>query len=195
MKDDFAHIKKTWHLHADMPVPNYEQLQSEIAHLRRQKKNRVMLWSSAVILFSVFIIGYVVYTDELNSIYKSISEFILLFTSIYLFGYSWKTINRQKKEYLLNSRDFIRSLSEREKSDIRTPVFKGCLCVSFLMIALFFYFLDDLLLSPNGLLVSGVVLVAGLVLLWGIVKPVYGKRINETFVHRINIILKQLNAS
>lgn len=117
------------------------------------------------------------------------------YEAFYLFGYSWKTINRQKKEYLLNSRDFIRSLSEREKSDIRTPVFKGCLCVSLLMIALFFYFLDDLLLFPKGLLVSGVVLAAGLVLLWGIVKPVYGKRINETFVHRINIILKQVNVS
>ncbi|WP_188508138.1 hypothetical protein [Parapedobacter pyrenivorans] len=196
MRTDFERIKKAWHGRDGLVLADYNRLQTEIAYLRKQKKNRLLLWSSAVIVCSVLMVCYVVYTDELNSIYKSISEYIILFTSIYLFGYSWKSITKQKKEYLLNSLDFMKGIAYREMKRKHVESLTGCICLSLFMIASFFYFLDKFLQSQRSSIISIATLLGALAILWAILKPAYEKRRtrkHETFLRRIDSILKNSN--
>ncbi|MDX3914507.1 MULTISPECIES: hypothetical protein [Olivibacter] len=179
MNDSFEQLKNTW-LSVDRDlVPGFTEVQDEIVHLRKQKRNRILVWYMLVILFSLVVIGYVIYTDKLNNIYKSISEFILLFTSIYLFSNSWKNITRQKKEYLLSNLAFIKSLSINESKRAGKQVLITCTCTSLFMISLFFHFLDDLLNSPEHFLMGLSSLLILMVIVWKVLKPISDKRISE----------------
>jgi len=91
MKDNFDDIKDIW-FSGDHQAPGIETVKKEILLLRKQKKEQMIRWYSGMVGFSFFIISYVIYTDELNSIYKSVSEFILLFTGSFLLYDSWKSI-------------------------------------------------------------------------------------------------------
>ncbi|MEH6307810.1 hypothetical protein RYH73_19305 [Olivibacter sp. CPCC 100613] len=179
MNDSFEQLKNTW-LSVDRDlVPDFTEVQDEIAHLRKQKRNRILVWYILVILFSLVVIGYVIYTDNLNNIYKSISEFILLFTSIYLFSNSWKHITRQKKEYLLSNLDFIKNLSINESKRAGKQVLITCACTSLFMISLFFHFLNDLLHSPEYFLMALSSLLILIVVVWKVLKPIGDKKISE----------------
>ena len=84
MNDNFNQLKSRWHSLDESLLPNFEDLQKEIEKMKRDQKKKIVRWYSAILIFSIITFGYVIYTDELNSIYKSISEFILLFVSLFI---------------------------------------------------------------------------------------------------------------
>lgn len=194
MNDPFDQIKNLWFsVNPDM-LPDLENLQAEIAQLRKQKKSRLLLWYSGLIAFSVLVMMYVIYTDELNSLYQSISEFILLFTSVFLFRNAWKNITAQKREYLLNNRDFIESIAGNEKTKKRGQVREYCICVSLLILSVFLYFLKDMLVSEKLLIAGLILLLASNVTLWLLLKPYYEKTIiaeNQMLISRIEKLLTE----
>lgn len=167
----------TWLSVDESLFPDFEKVQNEIAHLRTQKRNRILLWYSGVILFSMLIIGYVIYTDELYDIYKSISEFILLFTSIYLFRNAWKSINQHRKEYLLSNVDFIKTTREDQLKSARRQILINSVCASLIMLSLFFYFLNDQLSSQKDFLILLSVFIIGNIIVWLLLKPLFEKKI------------------
>lgn len=192
MNDDFDPIRNLWRsVNPDM-LPGLEDLQAEIAQLRKQKKNRLVLWYSGVIAFSVLVIIYVIYTDELNSSYQSISEFILLFTSVFLFRNAWKSITAQKREYLLSNREFIESISAKELKEKQGRIRQYCICISLLTLSGFLYFWDDLQASGKLLACGLALLAAANAALWLFLKPSYVKKVtarNRALVSRIEKLL------
>lgn len=194
MNDPFDQIKNLWFsVNPDM-LPDLENLQAEIAQLRKQKKSRLLLWYSGLIAFSVLIMMYVIYTDELNSLYQSISEFILLFTSVFLFRNAWKNITAQKREYLLSNRDFIESIAGNEITKKRGQVREYCICVSLLTLSVFLYFLKDMLVSEKLLIAGLILLLVANATLWLLLKPYYEKTItaeNQILISRIEKLLTE----
>lgn len=192
MNDHFDQIKDIWlSVNPDMQ-PGLGDLQSEIAQLRKQKKKRLLLWYSGVIAFSVLVTVYVIYTDELNSPYQSLSEFILLFVSVFLFRNAWKNITAQKREYLLSNREFIECISAKEINKKYIPIRQYCICLSLLMMAGFLYFSEDLAGSGRLMTTGLVLLAAAYAVLWLLLKPYYEKRIiaeNQALVSRIEKLL------
>jgi len=79
MSNDFDDIKKIWLTVATNQDAEFKNLEKSIHLLRKNRKQNIYYWSISMILFSLMIFVYVVYTDKLDSIYESISEFILLF--------------------------------------------------------------------------------------------------------------------
>lgn len=192
MNDPFDDIRSIWFSVNMLPEP--DTLHVEIARLRKQKKNRLLLWYSALIVFSVTVILYVLYTDELNSIYRSLSEFILLFTAVYLFRHAWKNITAQKKEYLLSNRDFIESISGAGIRKKYIQVREYCICTSLFLVSGFLYVLDDMLASERKLITGLALFAAAIAALWLLLKPYYEKRIvNRDLASRIEKLLKEYN--
>lgn len=190
--DPFDQIKKIWFSENPDMVPELETLQAEIIQLREQKKRRLMLWYSGLIAFSALVMAYVIYTDELNDLYRSASEFILLFTSVFLFRNSWQNITAQKKEYLLSNRDFIESLSGKERRQGRVRAY--CICASLLTLSVFLYFLKDMLASETLLIAGLVLLPAANTALWLLLKPHYEKKTaarNRALTSRIEKLLAE----
>lgn len=177
MNKDISALKKTWQSFEVDPDESFDEFSQALQHWRKRKRWIVILWSIAVILFSGVCFVYIIYTDDLNSIYKSISEIILLLISFYLFGYSWSRITREQKEYLSNSTDFIRILPDIHMRQGQRELMIFCTVTTFFLIAVFLYFLDSLLHSPfRAILSSGVLLIlVGIV--WTILKKTLWKRI------------------
>src|SRR5690606_9967024 len=116
---------------------------------------------------------------ELNSMSKSISEIILLVISVHLFGYSWRRINRERKEYLSNSTDFIRTLPDIHMKQGQRDLMMFCIVTTLFLIAVFLYFLDSLLPSPFCIILSSILLLIVSGILWTILKPILWKRIKR----------------
>lgn len=194
--DPFDQIREIWFSANPDILPAPETLQAEIAHLRRQKKNRILLWYSGLIAFSALVIMYVIYTDELNSPYKSASEFILLFTSVFLFQNAWKNITAQKREYLLSNRHFIESLSGKEIRKEQSRIRAYCICAGLVVLSVFLFFLEDMLASEK-LLLTGLILLTGVnAALWLLLKPHYEKKVmagNQALTSRIEKLLAEYN--
>lgn len=180
MKNDFDHIMNAWHAIDYIPNCNYEQTREHITRWRTRRKRNILLWAVTVIAFSTVVVGYVVYTDELNSINKSISEIILLGTAIYLFVYSLRRIINQKKEFLLDSVEFIKNLPLMEIKEKRKGLLTWTIVSSCIIIAAYFYFLDVLLLSQDKLIVISSLGLAVLSFLWLKIKPTYERSIAKT---------------
>ena len=172
MKDDFDQYRKDWEV-APESIPHFQEVHKEIARLRKRRKNRIILWYSAVIAFCMAIISYVIYTDELNSVYKSISEFLLLFASVQAFRTSWKNITQQKQEYLLNNVEFIQSIARQGS---RSKLTHNLAFISILSVALFLYFVESLLTDTVCLGIALAVLVTFNLLIWLLIKPHYSKQ-------------------
>lgn len=192
--DPFDQIREIWFSENPDMLPELKTLQAEIVQLRKQKKNRLVLWYSGLIAFSALVMMYVIYTDELNSLYKSASEFILLFTSAFLFHNAWKSITAQKREYLLSNRDFIESISGKEIKRKQTQNRAYCICASFLMLSVFLYFLKDMLASEALLTAGLVLLTAANAALWLLLKPYYEKRAaarNQVLTSRIEKLIAE----
>ena len=195
MSDNFNQIKKTWLSVDERLFPDFETFQKEMAHLRKQKRNRILLWYSGVIFFSMLIIWYVIYTDELNSIYKSISEFILLFTSIYLFRNAWKSINQHRKEYLLSNVDFIKTIREGQLKSARKQILISSVCTSLFMLSLFFYFLNGILSSKKDFLILLSIFITGNIIVWLLLKPIFEKKImakNKQLLTKMEVLFNNL---
>ncbi len=186
-------LKKTWQSLEVDPDESFNEFSQTLHHWRKRKRMVILLWSIAVILFSGICFAYVIYTDELNSIYKSISEIILLVISVQLFGYSWRRITRDRKEYLSNSTDFIRTLPDIHLKQGQRDLMMFCIVTTFLLIAVFLYFLDLMFQSPAGVMLSSTLLLILLSILWRILKPILWKRIkrkNQRLSSKIAEILR-----
>lgn len=197
MQNSFEEIKKTWHSVANNESSSFKELENEIFLLKKKRKKNIIFWSLSIMLFSLIVIGYVIYTDELNSIYKSISEFILLFTSIYLFWHLWKNITKQKNEFLLNSSDFVRSLSQKEGEKFDQPILIACISISLYLSSVLLYFFDDLLQSKNLLFLTICLLLLIFYFLWFVLKPIYTKKMrseNQKALNHLNKILTNINS-
>lgn len=194
MNDPFDQVRNLWFSVDPDMVPGLDDLQAEIAQLRKQKKNRLLLWYSGLIAFSVLVMMYVIYTDELNSLYQSISEFILLFTSVFLFRNAWKNITAQKREYLLSNRDFIESMAGEEIKKKQGQIRAYCICVSLLTLSVFLYFLKDMPGSEKQLIAGLILLLAANAGLWLLLKPYYEKKVateNHALISRIEKLLTE----
>lgn len=198
MINDFDDIKKTWLTVNSNQDSDFKNLEKSIDLLRKNRKQSIYYWSVSVILFSLVILTYVIYTDELNSIYESISEFILLFIGMSLFWYSWKSINRQKKEFLLSSSDFVKDLEKRESVRMKQLLQLICVSASLLSLSIFFHFLNDFLRSQTLLIIASLSVLLILSLIWFVFKPLYYKNMmheNEKKYKHINKILTNINSN
>lgn len=197
MNDSFEQIKSIWNSHSvdNESTFDFESLQNEINQLRKKNRKRILTWYVIVIIFSITVIGYVVYTDELNSIYKSFAEFLLLFTAFYLFTNSWKNIRNQRKEYLLSNVDFLTNLQGSEMKKIFKQTLMNCVCITLLLTAIFLYFLPILILSSWLLILSIAILIICLLLIWLVLKPKYEekeKMKHDEFSTHISSILNKI---
>jgi len=175
MKDEFDQYRTDWDVQA-ASLPHLQEVQTEVLRLRKQRKNKVVLWYSALIVFCMLVIAYVIYTDELNSLSESISEFLLLFASVFAFRNAWKNIHRQKREYLLSNVEFIRQAAQEEQRTIRNKLVSNLLFASTLSISVFFHFLEKLLFNAIWFLTGCAVLSAINLVIWLVIKPLCEKR-------------------
>jgi magnesium-transporting ATPase (P-type) len=175
MKDDFDQYRNDWAVNPDS-LPHLHDVQAKISRLRKQRKSRILLWYSAVIFFCLAVIFYVIYTDELNSVYKSISEFLLLFASVFAFRNSWRSIHHQKQEFLMNNTEFIRSVAQKEQQVSQKKMVYNLLFISTLSVSVFLYFFETLLRYSLYLWIASAVLVILNLLIWRVIKPFYEKQ-------------------
>jgi hypothetical protein len=175
MKDDFDKYQNDWEVNPES-LPHLHDVQTKITQLRKQRKSRIVLWYSAVIVFSLAVIFYVIYTDELSSVYKSISEFLLLFASVFAFRNSWKSIHHQKREFMMNNTEFIRSVAYEEQQVSQKKLAYNLLFISTLSISVFLYFFETLLRYSLHLWIASAVLLSLNLLIWRVIKPFYEKQ-------------------
>ena len=176
-------------------LPNFEDLQKEIEKIKRDQKKKIVRWYSAILIFSIITFGYVIYTDELNSIYKSISEFILLFVSLFHLYNSWTKIKIQNKDYLLNNIDFIETLGENQMWKAVKQLVINSISITLLSIAVFLLFLDKLLKSDSLLMLFLVMMLLFNGILWFFIKPKLHLKIksdNEKIISKVDKIKKFL---
>ncbi len=196
MSDNFDKLKTTW-LSVDKGLfPDVEKVQTEITNIRKRKNKQVLLWYTGVIAFSILVIWYVLYTDELNSVSESIAEFILLFTSIFLFYNARKTIKHQQKEYMLHNVDFVKNIQDNEVKRLFKKVLITCICSTLFAIAIFLHFLDNLIASPLYLIITSILLVVFLLVIWVVLKPLYLKRMttkNKQLLQKSATFLANIN--
>lgn len=158
--------------------------------LRKQKKEQMIRWYSGMVGFSFFIISYVIYTDELNSIYKSVSEFILLFTGSFLLYDSWKSIRYHQKEYLLNGYEFLNKIRDERISGENKRLIVSCISSTWVTIAIFLYFFETLLTSEKYLLISSMLLIIINMLIWVMIRPFYEKNEYKKLQRHLSTPLK-----
>ncbi|HOZ84936.1 MAG TPA: hypothetical protein PK191_05565 [Niabella sp.] len=197
MSNDFDDIKKIWLTVATNQDAEFKNLEKSIHLLRKNRKQNIYYWSISMILFSLMIFVYVVYTDKLDSIYESISEFILLFIGMFLFWYSWKSINRQKKEFLLSSSDFVKDLQKKESVRMKKQLQLICVSASFLCLSMFFQFLSNFLQSQTVFILASLSLLLIILLVWFFFKPLFYKNWmnkNEKKYQHLYKILNNINA-
>ncbi|MFU1858366.1 hypothetical protein ACK8HY_15230 [Sphingobacterium sp. NGMCC 1.201703] len=192
MNNDLTALKKVWQTAETDTDKNLKEFHQELRRWRKKKKRAVFFWSISVILFSSISLGYIIYTDELNSISKSISEIIVLLISVYLFSYSWQKINKERKEYLSNSIDFIRTLSAIYWEQKRQELNIFSIGATLFFIAVFLYWLDYLDNSSSLIFSLSTLLILTLTI-WLIIKPLLWKRAkikNQTLSAKIAQVLK-----
>lgn len=193
MNNDITALKKAWQSIETDPESDLREFHQTLLHWRRRKKRTVFFWSIAVILFSIICFGYVIYTDQLNSVSKSISEIILLLISIYLFTYSWQRINSERKEYVSSSIDFMETLPRIHSQRNRRELIIYCTSTSLFLIAIFLYCFDFI---EHSSYLIGFALAALMILIftiWVIVKPWFWRRLkikNQVLSAKITKILK-----
>ena len=195
MNDNFNQLKSRWHSLDESLLPNFEDLQKEIEKIKRDKKKKIVRWYSAILIFSIITFGYVIYTDELNSIYKSISEFILLFVSLFHLYNSWTKIKIQNKDYLLNNIDFIETLGENQMWKAVKQLVINSISITLLSIAVFLLFLDKLLKSDSLFMLFFVMMLLFNGILWFFIKPKLHLKIksdNEKIISKVDKIKKFL---
>ena len=195
MNDNFNQLKSRWHSLDESLLPNFEDLQKEIEKIKRDKKKKIVWWYSAILIFSIITFGYVIYTDELNSIYKSISEFILLFVSLFHLYNSWTKIKIQNKDYLLNNIDFIETLGENQMWKAVKQLVINSISITLLSIAVFLLFLDKLLKSDSLFMLFFVMMLLFNGILWFFIKPKLHLKIksdNEKIISKVDKIKKFL---
>ncbi|MFD1772144.1 hypothetical protein [Sphingobacterium suaedae] len=176
MNPNFEELKELWRTVDSVPKDSLKKTEERILHMRKRRRTGILYWSVTILLFSGAVIGYILYTDELQGINKSVAECMLLFNAVYLFVFSWKKINDQRKELLLNSVEFLTYLSRvlvrRRRRDIRV----GCITISIFLITPILYYVDEFALSPITLVITGVILIVELFVLWFLLKPLYEER-------------------
>ena len=195
MNDNFNQLKSRWHSLDESLLPNFEDLQKEIEKIKRDQKKKIVWWYSAILIFSIITFGYVIYTDELNSIYKSISEFILLFVSLFHLYNSWTKIKIQNKDYLLNNIDFIETLGENQMWKAVKQLVINSISITLLSIAVFLLFLDKLLKSDSLFMLFLVMMLLFNGILWFFIKPKLHLKIksdNEKFISKVDKFKKFL---
>ena len=195
MNDNFNQLKSRWHSLDESLLPNFEDLQKEIEKIKRDKKKKIVWWYSAILIFSIITFGYVIYTDELNSIYKSISEFILLFVSLFHLYNSWTKIKIQNKDYLLNNIDFIETLGENQMWKAVKQLVINSISITLLSIAVFLLFLDKLLKSDSLFMLFLVMMLLFNGILWFFIKPKLHLKIksdNEKIISKVEKFKKNL---
>ena len=195
MNNNFNQLKSRWHSLDESLLPNFEDLQKEIEKIKRDKKKKIVWWYSAILIFSIITFGYVIYTDELNSIYKSISEFILLFVSLFHLYNSWTKIKIQNKDYLLNNIDFIETLGENQMWKAVKQLVINSISITLLSIAVFLLFLDKLLKSDSLFMLFLVMMLLFNGILWFFIKPKLHLKIksdNEKIISKVDKIKKFL---
>ena len=195
MNDNFNQLKSRWHSLDESLLPNFEDLQKEIEKIKRDKKKKIVRWYSAILIFSIITFGYVIYTDELNSIYKSISEFILLFVSLFHLYNSWTKIKIQNKDYLLNNIDFIETLGENQMWKAVKQLVINSISITLLSIAVFLLFLDKLLKSDSLFMLFLVMMLLFNGILWFFIKPKLHLKIksdNEKIISKVDKFKKFL---
>lgn len=175
MKDDFDQYKSDWEVNTSALL-HLEEVQLVIAKLRKKKRNKIIIWYSAVLTFCIIAVGYVIYTDELASTSKSISEFLLLFASIFAFHNSWKIITLQKQEYLLNNTEFVATIAQKEKLHTNRKNTKNYIFASALTLSFFLHFLDNLLANKTNFWISLTILLFVNLFIWSILQPYQQKR-------------------
>ena len=196
MNDNFNQLKSRWHSLDESLLPNFEDLQKEIEKIKRDQKKKIVWWYSAILIFSIITFGYVIYTDELNSIYKSISEFILLFVSLFHLYNSWTKIKIQNKDYLLNNIDFIETLGENQMWKAVKQLVINSISITLLSIAVFLLFLDKLLKSDSLFMLFLVMMLLFNGILWFFIKPKLHLKIksdNEKIISKVDKFKKYLN--
>lgn len=196
MNDNFNQLKSRWHSLDESLLPNFEDLQKEIEKIKRDQKKKIVRWYSAILIFSIITFGYVIYTDELNSIYKSISEFILLFVSLFHLYNSWTKIKIQNKDYLLNNIDFIETLAENQMWKAVKQLVINSISITLLSIAVFLLFLDKLLKSDSLFMLFLVMMLLFNGILWFFIKPKLHLKIksdNEKIISKVDKFKKYLN--
>ncbi|WES98912.1 hypothetical protein P2W68_04695 [Chryseobacterium arthrosphaerae] len=194
MKDNFDDIKDIWHS-GDRQAPDIETVKKEILVIRKQKKDQMIRWYLWMGGFSFFIISYVIYTDELNSMYKSVSEFILLFTGSFLLYNSWKSIRYHQKEYLLNGHEFLNKIRDERIKSGNKRIIISCISSTSFTIAIFLYFFEILLTSEKWFLISAVSLVIINMVIWLMIRPLYEKknmRNSTAFINTIERLLQDI---
>ena len=195
MNDNFNQLKSRWHSLDESLLPNFEDLQKEIEKIKWDQKKKIVRWYSAILIFSIITFGYVIYTDELNSIYKSISEFILLFVSLFHLYNSWTKIKIQNKDYLLNNIDFIETLGENQMWKAVKQLVINSISITLLSIAVFLLFLDKLLKSDSLFMLFLVMMLLFNGILWFFIKPKLHLKIksdNEKIISKVDKIKKFL---
>ncbi len=175
MKDDFDQYKSDWEVNTSTLL-HLEEVQLEIAKLRKKKRNKIITWYSAVLTFCIIAVGYVIYTDELASTSKSTSEFLLLFASIFAFRNAWKIITLQKQEYLLNNTEFVTTIAQKEKLHTNRKNTKNYIFASALTLSVFLHFLDNLLTNKTNFWITLVILLVVNLFIWLILQPYQQKR-------------------
>lgn len=194
MKENFDPIKDLW-LSGKDQSPRIETIREEILQLRKQKKDRIIIWYFGIFCFSLLVILYVIYTDDLNSIYKSISEFILLFTGTFLLYHSWKSIQQQQKEYFLDGQEFLHRIKDKRIKSEKKKIFIGCISSSLFMTAVFLYFFDLLMANPEMLVTSSILLGIAIALIWFVARPFYEKKRvknSDVFINTIERLLQDI---
>lgn len=195
MNDNFDDIKNIW-LAADERVPDIDLVKEEISYLRKKKNTRVMRWYLSVIAFSLLVIAYVIYTDKLNSMYESISEFILLFTGTFLLYHSWKSIKIHKSEYLLSGQEFLQQMKNGSGDHNRKKILVNCLSASLFTTALFLYFFEKLSVTQTLLTAGSLLFLLINVLIWTVIKDFYEKKSEEknaAFISAAEKLLQDIN--
>ncbi|WP_223607882.1 hypothetical protein [Chryseobacterium sp. OSA05B] len=195
MSDNFDDIKDIW-LSADERVPDIDLVKEEISYLRKKKNTRFMRWYLSVIAFSLSVIAYVIYTDKLNSVYESISEFILLFTGSFLLYHSWKSIKIHKSEYLLSSQEFLQQMKDGSRNHDRKKIFVNCVSASLFTTALFLYFFKKLSVTQTLLTAGSLLFLIINVLIWTVIRAFYEKKSAEkatAFISAAEKLLKDIN--
>lgn len=189
MNDNFNDIKGIW-FSANDKVPDIDLVKEEISYLRKKKNARVMRWYLSVIAFSLLVIAYVVYTDKLNSIYESLSEFILLFTGSFLLYHSWKSIKIHKSEYLLSSHEFLQYIKNGSRN--RKKILVNCMCSSLFTVAFYLYFFERLCVTPTLLAASSLLFLILNILIWTVIRSFYEKKNTEKTAAFISVTEKLL---
>lgn len=195
MNNSFEDIKDIW-LSAQSRVPDIDLVKEQISNLRKKKNSQVMRWYISVSAFALLVIFYVIYTDKLNSIYESISEFILLFTGSFLLYHSWTSVKFHKSEYLLSSQEFLQHMKSKANGQNKKRIIVNCFSLSLFVTALFIYSFEKISVSNTTITVTFLLFLFINFLIWMVIRPLYEKKSREktaSFISTAEKLLQDIN--